>query len=191
MQHAHRLKMNQRHDRLVGSYRTCLRLSVCERKYERYSAVGSFSRRQRCIIPAELIDAPRHAGTVDHPGPSERCRIQLQGTVPMGVADVYRGYVHPGTGGSSTGCQCRPSNVDDHPVYRQLHRPGDEERMPVILARDDYTTWLTCSPQQARAMCRPWLGPLEVRSPALAPPRAAKRRGPPADNPQADLLGGA
>jgi putative SOS response-associated peptidase YedK len=30
--------------------------------------------------------------------------------------------------------------------YRQLHRAGEEKRMPVILARDDYKTWLTCAP---------------------------------------------
>jgi putative SOS response-associated peptidase YedK len=33
-------------------------------------------------------------------------------------------------------------NADTHPVMCQYHRPGDEKRMIVILAEEDYDEWL-------------------------------------------------
>ncbi|MFN3865025.1 MAG: SOS response-associated peptidase [Erythrobacter sp.] len=36
------------------------------------------------------------------------------------------------------------------------------ERMPVLLAPQDYTGWLASTPDQALALCQPWSGPLTI-----------------------------
>ena len=33
-------------------------------------------------------------------------------------------------------------NADDHSLRNQMHKPGDEKRMVVILAEDAYKEWL-------------------------------------------------
>lgn len=38
-------------------------------------------------------------------------------------------------------------NADDHPSYRRFHRPGEEKRMPILLAPQDCDAWLTCPVQ--------------------------------------------
>ncbi|MBY6128242.1 SOS response-associated peptidase [Qipengyuania aquimaris] len=35
-------------------------------------------------------------------------------------------------------------------------------RMPVLLAKDDWSTWTGGSPEDARALCKPWEGELEL-----------------------------
>jgi putative SOS response-associated peptidase YedK len=32
-------------------------------------------------------------------------------------------------------------------LYRRLLRPGEEKRMPILLAPRDYDAWLTCAVQ--------------------------------------------
>lgn len=36
-------------------------------------------------------------------------------------------------------------NGDNHSLYKRMHAPGDEKRMPVILHREDFEDWLNCS----------------------------------------------
>jgi putative SOS response-associated peptidase YedK len=62
-------------------------------------------------------------------------------------------------------------NADDHPFYKRFHRPGDEKRMPIILAPTEYDAWLACSVQEAAQFFGQWPGPLEAE-PAPLPPRA-------------------
>ena len=44
-------------------------------------------------------------------------------------------------------------NVDDHPLMKQFHKPGDEKRSLVIVPAGEYDAWLDCKdPEVARSM---------------------------------------
>jgi putative SOS response-associated peptidase YedK len=40
-------------------------------------------------------------------------------------------------------------NADGHPIMGRLHRPEDEKRMPVIIARQHFAQWLNATPANA------------------------------------------
>lgn len=122
---------------------------------------AAWRKGQRCILPTEWFFEPRYFGTVERPGKSQRYRIQQVGGVPLGIAGLYN--IIPEADGVVSFAACMLTvNADDHPVMSLFHRPGDEKRMPVILERDDYARWLSCTPEEAKAMCRQWHGQLEA-----------------------------
>jgi putative SOS response-associated peptidase YedK len=47
--------------------------------------------------------------------------------------------------------------VDGHAQMADVH-----DRMPLILAREDWATWQQASPEDALALCRTWPGDLVV-----------------------------
>jgi hypothetical protein len=58
-----------------------------------------------------------------------------------------------------------------------LHRPGDEKRMPVIVAANDQAAWLSASPDEARGFLRTTDAALMTGGPAPLPQRAARAGG--------------
>lgn len=136
----------------------------------------AWRRGQRCIIPAEIIYEPNYAS-----GKAVRWAIQQPGAVPMGIAGIYAKWRHP-DGREQFSFAMLTVNADGHAFYRQFHRPGDEKRMPVILAPAEYDGWLTCTVQQAARFFQAWPGALEAE-PAPLPPRA-----PPASSARAARL---
>jgi putative SOS response-associated peptidase YedK len=125
----------------------------------------AWRRGQRCIVPAEIIYEPNYES-----GKAVRWAIQQPGAVPMGIAGIYTRWRHP-DGRELFSFAMVTVNADGHPVYQRFHRPGDEKRMPIILAPAEYDAWLTCSVQEAAQFFRTWPGPLECE-PAPLPPRA-------------------
>jgi putative SOS response-associated peptidase YedK len=135
----------------------------------------SWARSRRCVIPAEALFEPKY---ID--GLVERWRIQQPGGVPMGVAGIYRRHdtLKDRDGRPLWTFAMLTCNCDTHPFYSQFHAPGEEKRMPVILDSAEYERWLRCTPEEARAMCLPWQGPLEAWDAPRAP-RAPKPAAPP------------
>ena len=123
---------------------------------------------QRCIISAEAIYEPCYES-----GRAVRWRIGQSGDVPMGIAGIYRRWRNP-TGGEFFTFAMLTVGADQHPLMKRMHKPGEEKRMVVILDRNEYLPWLTCSLVDARLYFKPWLGPLLGEAAPLArPPRAA------------------
>lgn len=127
----------------------------------------AWARGQRCIVPAEAIFEPCYAT-----GKAVRWCVQQPGEVPMGIAGVYRRWKAP-DGRHLWTFAMLTVNADDHPVFKQLHAPGDEKRMVVILDPAEYDRWLHCSPAEASAFFKAWSGPLDA-FPAPLPPRSRK-----------------
>ncbi|HSV81834.1 MAG TPA: SOS response-associated peptidase family protein [Ramlibacter sp.] len=125
----------------------------------------AWRRGQRCIVPAEIIFEPNYES-----GKAMRWAIQQPGAVPMGIAGIYTRWRHP-DGRELFSFAMLTVNADQHPFYSRFHRPGDEKRMPIILAPAEYDAWLSCSVQAAPQFFLPWPGPLETE-PAPLPPRA-------------------
>lgn len=119
----------------------------------------SWSRGRRCIVPAECVYEPCY-----ETGRAVRWCIQQPGRRPMGIAGIYGQHrsLKDSKGVPVWSFAMLTVNADGHPVFRRMHRPGEEKRMVVILdpAQEDF--WLMCSPSEAKAMCQQWLGPLEA-----------------------------
>lgn len=123
---------------------------------------------QRCIVPAEAIYEPRYRGTAQRPGVSERWRIHQPGDVPLGIAGIYRRWRDPAGGEPFFTFTMLTVNADGHPFMQDYQKPGDEKRMVVVLAPDEYMAWLTCPVDEAPRFFRQWTGPLEGHPAPLA-----------------------
>ncbi len=127
----------------------------------------AWKRGQRCIVPAELIYEPHYPDDTSKP---VRWAIYQPGAVPMGIAGIYTKWRHP-DGRELFSFAMLTVNADDHPYYRQFHKPGEEKRMPIILDPKDQDAWLACSVHEAPMFFRQFTGPL-IGEPAPLPPRA-------------------
>lgn len=127
----------------------------------------SWANGWRCIVPAEAFYEPNWES-----GKAERWIIQQPGSVPMGIAGIYRKWRHP-DGREVFTFAMLTVNADGHPVMQRFHKPGEEKRMVVILDPQDYGQWLSCPVEEAPAFFNQWQGTLEA-SPAALPPRAPK-----------------
>lgn len=120
---------------------------------------------QRCIVPAECFFEPCWES-----GRAVRWRIAQAGEVPMGIAGVYASWRHA-NGREMASFAMLTVNADQHPLMQRFHRAGEEKRMVVILAPEDYAGWLACPVADAPRFFRRWEEPLEA-SPEPLPPRA-------------------
>lgn len=141
---------------------------------------------QRCIVPAESVFALNYES-----GSAVRWCIQKPGASPMGLAGLYRKWQHP-DGREMLTFSIITVNADGHPIFERMHKPGDEKRMPAIIDPKDYGAYLARPVDEARALLKPWHGPLETFAAPL-PPRAPRSAGirsaPPSnDEPQGDLV---
>jgi len=109
---------------------------------------------QRCIIPAEAIYEPCYES-----GKAVRWRIFQEGEVPLGIAGIYRRWRNP-KGGELFTFAMVTVNADAHPLYRRMHKPGEEKRMVVILDPAEYLPWLSCGVTEAKRYFRAWPGSL-------------------------------
>lgn len=157
----------------------------------RSSYKEAWAAGQRCIIPAEAFYEPNYES-----GAAVRWAIFQPGSVPMGIAGIYRRWTHPDDGREMFAMAMLTVNADDHPFMRRFHKPGEEKRMVVILDPDNYAEWLACPVGEASQFLRQWHGPLEGL-PSPPPPRAPrgpvpKRPAPPrpGDGGTGDLFGG-
>jgi putative SOS response-associated peptidase YedK len=126
---------------------------------------NAWAAGQRCIVLVECVFEPNYES-----GKAVRWCVQQAGQVPFGIAGLYRRWKAP-DGQVLFTFAMLTVNADQHKVYRQLHKPGDEKRMVVILDPADYGGWLSCSVAEAHGFFRQWKGPLEAFSAPL-PPRA-------------------
>lgn len=125
----------------------------------------SWRKGWRCIVPAEIIYESRYAHDA---AKAERWAIFQPGAVPMGIAGIYTRWTHP-EGHELFSFAMLTVNADGHVFYRRFHRPGEEKRMPIILAPEDYDAWLACPVQDAPKFFRPWTGALQAEAAPLPP----------------------
>lgn len=124
----------------------------------------------RCIVPAEWIYEPCYES-----GAVVRHRIEQPGGVPLGIGGIYREWTNPADGRKVYTFAMVTINADHHPVFKRMHKPGEEKRMPLILDPQDYGPWLTCSVSEAATFFRAPRLPLAC-SPDPAPLRAPSLR---------------
>ena len=91
---------------------------------------------QHCIVPVERICEPDWRSGVAVP-----TRIQRRDDAPLGIAGLWTSN-RKATGEEVFSFTMLTVNADDHELFKQFHRPGDEKRMVVILREDQYDEWL-------------------------------------------------
>lgn len=104
----------------------------------------SFAHR-RCLIPVS-----QWAEAEGEKGRMTRTWYGLPRETAFAVAGLWRAA--PEWGDAYTMVM-----VDGHPQMAEVH-----DRMPVILARDDWQRWTDAPPDEAFALCRTWPGELTV-----------------------------
>lgn len=126
----------------------------------------------RCIIPAECIYEPSY-----ETGRAVWWQIGQPGSVPMGIAGIYRGWQNS-DGKWVWTMSMITVNAADHPVMKRFHKPSEEKRMVVILDPSEYLEWLTCSVDDASRFFKQWHGPLDTSLREMPPP-TPKKKAPP------------
>ncbi len=107
-------------------------------------------RTRRCLVPADGFYEWTTEG-----GRKQPHLVRLPGGALYAFAGLWERWV-PKAGGEPVET-FTILTVDANDALRPLH-----PRMPVILAPDSYEAWLSADTEHARALLRPWDGPVEV-----------------------------
>ncbi|SMC19781.1 Putative SOS response-associated peptidase YedK [Andreprevotia lacus DSM 23236] len=120
----------------------------------------AWARQYRCLVPMQAFYEPCYES-----GRAERYRIAMANETPFAVAGIWRPWAEE-DGGYSFSFSQITVNADQHPLMRRMHKPGDEKRSLVIVARADYDGWLNAAtPEEARSLLRlPPDGALSARA---------------------------
>ncbi|SKC84773.1 SOS response associated peptidase (SRAP) [Burkholderia sp. CF099] len=104
---------------------------------------------QHCIIPVEAVYEPDWRS-----GRAVATRFSHVDGVPLGIAGLWDRY-------RDTAGQWHESytmltiNADQHSLFQNYHRPGEEKRMVVILPAGAYGDWLAAGADDTRDFLRP------------------------------------
>ena len=119
-----------------------------ETAHEKPSFRDAWRNRQHCIIPADAFFEPDWRS-----GRAVATRFSRADGEPMGIAGLWSWWKSP-AGTVVTSYSMLTINADDHPLLRNMHRPGDEKRMVVILPRGAYADWLDAPAGRSKEFMR-------------------------------------
>jgi putative SOS response-associated peptidase YedK len=129
----------------------------------------AWSRRQRCIVPAESLFEPSY-----ETGAALRWRIARDDGAPLAIAGLWEWRPNGGPDDKPLmSFTMLTINADAHPLMRRFHRPEDEKRMVVLLREDQYLPWLQSGAGDLIDFLQPWPADRMTAEPA---PRAPARR---------------
>lgn len=97
---------------------------------------NAWRRGQRCLIPAENVLEPDWRS-----GKAVATRFTRTDGAPLGIAGLWDKWRSP-AGEWIESFTMLTINADQHPLFKDYHRPGDEKRMVVILPDGAYGDWL-------------------------------------------------
>ena len=123
----------------------------------------AWAKPRHCIIPAEAIYEPdwrtgKHIPT----------RITRADGETMGVAGLWQPWKAP-SGEWVISFTMLTINADEHPIFRELHRPDSkrppekqDKRMVVVLNEDAYGAWLDAPADRSAEFLKPYPSELLV-----------------------------
>jgi putative SOS response-associated peptidase YedK len=127
---------------LVPQWSTDLRMTRStynarsETASEKPSFRDAWRRGQHCIVPAEALFEPDWRS-----GRPVAARIGSADGAPLGVAGLWSCWRAQEQ--EIFSFTMLTVNAEDHPVMREMHKPGDEKRMVVVVAPALYAHWLS------------------------------------------------
>ena len=116
--------------------------------HEKPSFRDAWRQCQHCIIPAESIYEPDWRS-----GKAVATRIARADSEPMGLAGLWSRWKSP-AGEVVHSFTMLTINADDHPLMRNMHKPGEEKRMVVILPQGAFGDWLDAPANASRDFLR-------------------------------------
>jgi putative SOS response-associated peptidase YedK len=115
---------------------------------------GPWHERQWALAPMQDFFEPCWEEAAHNDNRAVRWRIARADGQPFAVAGLWERWNDRSSGEIVTSFTLLTVNADGHPLMRRMHRPGDEKRMPVVIAPGDYAAWLNASPDDAMAFMR-------------------------------------
>lgn len=126
---------------------------------------GAWKRTQFCLVPMTSFFEPCY-----ETGKAVRWGIGMADQPMFAVAGLWRQW--EGVAGSEYSFTQLTINADDHPLMRRFHKPGDEKRALVIVPRDEWDEWLSCTDlEYARSFLRHYPADLMTSWASPKPPR--------------------
>lgn len=109
----------------------------------------AWRQAQHCIVPLEAFFEPDWRS-----GKAVPTRIRRASGAPMGVAGLWAAWKDE-KGEILHSFTLLTINADAHPLMNQMHKPGEEKRMIVILPPERYDDWLQASAQSSDEFLQP------------------------------------
>lgn len=120
-----------------------------ETVHEKPSFRDAWRRSQHCIIPADAIFEPDWRSSK-----AVATRIARADGEPIGIAGLWSSW-HSPAGATVLSFTMLTINADDHALMRNMHKPGDEKRMVVMLPQAAYGDWLSAPADRSIAFLQP------------------------------------
>ena len=140
---------------------------------ERPSFRAPWRERHFALVPMDDFFEPCWQDP-SRPGVAVRWRVAPRDGQPLTAAALWERWTDPATGAIEISFSLLTVNADGHAIMDRLHRPEEEKRMPVIVPPEHRLAWLQATPDQARALLRPY--PAEALRSEAAPRPPARRR---------------
>ncbi len=116
----------------------------------------SWSRGQRCIIPAWSFDEPCW-----ETGKNVWWRFRRSDGTPWSLAGLWNAWVDRETGEITESYTMLTLNADDHPIMSRMHKPDpklpanqQDKRSVVSIEPGDIETWLHASIEEAASVVK-------------------------------------
>lgn len=140
---------------------------------EKPSFRGAWKQSQRALVPMSRFYEPDWSS-----GKAVRWRIERRDSEPFAVAALWERWNDKTRDEVIESFTLLTINADGHPVMGRFHRPGDEKRSLVPIARDDWAAWLDDDPESAYRLLLPMQPTLytSAADPRPASARAALKR---------------
>jgi len=138
---------------------------------EKRSFSGAWNRLQLCLIPCESFYEPNY-----ETGKPVRWRIGMASGEPLAIAGLWRAWEEVAAP-PALSFTMLTVNANEHPLMKRFHKPGDEKRSVVIVPRDAYEDWLSCtSTDEARSFLNLFPADQMAATAYPLPPRKAAEK---------------
>jgi putative SOS response-associated peptidase YedK len=127
-----------------------------ETAFEKPSFRGPWQARQWALVPMRSFFEPCWEDAAHNGGRAVRWQIAQADHQSFAVAGLWERWTQPQDGVVLDSFTLLTVNADGHALMGHMHRPGDEKRMPVIIADAQYRAWLQATPQSALAWMQAW-----------------------------------
>ena len=134
---------------------------------------GPWHARQWALAPMQHFFEPCWDNAAPLRGRPTRWQLGLADGAPFAVAGLWERWCNPQDGSLLHSFTLLTVNADGHALMGRMHRPGEEKRMPVIIAEANYAAWLQATPQRAALWMRAWPAAQMQGQPLPSPASAA------------------
>lgn len=144
---------------------------------EKPSYRAPWQARQWALAPMNSFFEPCWEEAGHNGGRAVRWQIGRADEAPFAAAGLWESWRNPQDGTRLDSFTLLTVNADGHALMGRMHKPGDEKRMPVLIAEADYGAWLHATPQSAADWMRAWpAAELQGRAAPRAPIRASRKK---------------